>query len=84
VIGANAGGVKNIISNGITGYLCEPGNAEDFIKNILHLLDNESLRVQMVGNARKYALTQKWDQIFEDVINQYSTVINEPAKKIYA
>jgi glycosyltransferase involved in cell wall biosynthesis len=84
VIGANAGGVKNIISTGVTGYLCEPGNAEDFIKNILHLLDNESLRVQMAGNARKYALTQKWDQIFEEVINQYSTVINEPAKKIYA
>jgi glycosyltransferase involved in cell wall biosynthesis len=84
VIGANAGGVKNIISPGVTGYLCEPGNAEDFIKNILYGLDNETLRVQMASNARKYALTQKWDQIFEDVIHQYSSVINEPAKKIYA
>jgi glycosyltransferase involved in cell wall biosynthesis len=84
VIGANAGGVKNIISAGVTGYLCEPGNAEDFTKSILHLLDNEPLQVQMARNARKYALTQKWVRIFEDVIHQYSTVINEPATKIYA
>lgn len=84
VIGANSGGVKNIISNRVNGYLCEPGEAEDFIKRILHLLDNDSLRVQMGINARKYALTQKWDQIFEDVIQQYSNVINEPATKIYA
>ncbi|KGM46390.1 glycosyltransferase family 1 protein [Neobacillus niacini] len=84
VIGANSGGVKYIISNRVNGYLCEPGDAEDFIKRILHLLDNDSLRVQMGINARKYALTQKWDQIFEDVIHQYSNVINEPATKIYA
>jgi glycosyltransferase involved in cell wall biosynthesis len=84
VIGANSGGVKNIISTEVNGYLCEPGDAEDFIKRILHLLDNDSLRVQMGINARKYALTQKWDQIFEDVIHQYSNVINEPATKIYA
>lgn len=84
VIGANAGGVKNIISTGVTGYLCEPGNAADFIKRIHHLLNNDSLRVQMARNARNYALTQKWDQIFEDVIHQYSSVLNKPAKKIYA
>lgn len=84
VIGANAGGVKNIISTGTIGYLCEPGNAADFTKSIHHLLDNEPLRLQMAGNARRYALTQKWDQIFEEVIHQYSSVINKPAKKIYA
>ena len=84
VIGANAGGVKNIISTGVTGHLCESGNAEDFIQRIVQLLSNDHLRAQMAINARKYALTQKWDQIFENLINHYSTVIDQPAKKIYA
>jgi glycosyltransferase involved in cell wall biosynthesis len=84
VIGANAGGVKHIISNGITGYLCEPGNTEDFVNRIVQLLGNDSFRNQMSLNARKYALTQKWDQIFEDLLNHYSAVIAEPSKKIYA
>ncbi|MDF2788510.1 MAG: glycosyl transferase, partial [Neobacillus sp.] len=84
VIGANAGGVKHIISNGITGYLCEPGNVADFVNRIVQLLGNDSFRNQMSLNARKYALTQKWDQIFEDLLNHYSAVIDEPSKKIYA
>jgi glycosyltransferase involved in cell wall biosynthesis len=84
VIGANAGGVKHIISNGITGYLCEPGNVEYFVNRIVQLLGNDSFRNQLSLNARKYALTQKWDQIFEDLLNHYSAVIDEPSKKIYA
>ncbi|WP_045514926.1 glycosyltransferase family 4 protein [Neobacillus niacini] len=84
VIGANAGGVKNIISNGVTGHLCEPGDAEDFVNRIVQLLGNGPFRRQMALNARKYALTQKWDQIFENLLNHYSTVIDEPSKKIYA
>ncbi|MEW8987299.1 MAG: glycosyltransferase family 1 protein, partial [Bacillus sp. (in: firmicutes)] len=38
VVGANAGGVKNIINPGITGTLCEPGNVEDFTRAIVQLL----------------------------------------------
>lgn len=84
VIGANAGGVKNILSAGVTGHLCEPGNAEDFILRIIQLLNNDSLRAQMADNARKYALTQKWDQIFENLLAHYFDVLDEPVKKVYA
>jgi glycosyltransferase involved in cell wall biosynthesis len=84
VIGANAGGVKHIISNGVTGHLCEQGNAGDFVNRIVQLLGNDNYRVQLALNARKYALTQKWDQIFDNLLNHYSAVIDEPSKKIYA
>ena len=81
VIGANSGGVKNIISTGVTGHLCESGNAEDFIQRIVQLLNNDSLRVQMALNARKYALTQKWDQIFENLIDIILPLSINPLKK---
>lgn len=84
VIGANAGGVRNIISTGVNGYLCEPGNSEAFVKRIVQLFGNDLFRGQMALNARKYALTQKWDQIFENLLNHYSNVIEEPKRKIYA
>ncbi|MEH7113122.1 glycosyltransferase family 1 protein [Neobacillus niacini] len=84
VIGANSGGVRNIISMGVTGHLCEPGNAEEFTQRIVQLLTNDSLRRQMSLNARKYALTQKWDQIFENLVDHYYSVIDAPAKKVYA
>jgi glycosyltransferase involved in cell wall biosynthesis len=84
VIGANSGGVKNIISTGVTGYLCTPGNAEDFTTRIVQLLNHDRLRVEMGENARQYALTQKWEEIFDDMINHYSIVVKNPATKIYA
>jgi glycosyltransferase involved in cell wall biosynthesis len=83
-LGANAGGVKHIITNGVTGHLCETGNAEDFVTRIVQLLGNDPFRNQMSLNARKYALTQRWDQIFDNLLNHYSSVIDEPSKKIYA
>ncbi|MCM3246606.1 glycosyltransferase family 1 protein [Cytobacillus oceanisediminis] len=81
VIGANAGGVKSIIQNGVTGYLCEPGNAEDFAASIINLLKNHKVRSRMGFDGRDYALKQKWDEIFDNLIGQYKAVIGESGEK---
>lgn len=84
VIGANSGGVKSIIQSGVTGYLCKPGNVQDFRNMIVQLLINDSLRYQMGWEGRNYALTQKWDTIFEDLLLHYSHVIQKPKEQKYA
>ncbi len=81
VIGANAGGVKSIIQNGVTGYLCEPGNAKNFSSSITSLLKNHQVRTRMGFDGREYALTQKWDGIFDNLIGQYKAVIGESGEK---
>ncbi|MDQ0857977.1 glycosyltransferase family 1 protein [Bacillus sp. V2I10] len=77
VIGANSGGVKNIIQQGKTGYLCETGSAAEFISAIDTLLQNDALRYQMGMSARAYALSQTWDSIFEGLLNAYSEVLDQ-------
>ncbi|MEH7305652.1 glycosyltransferase family 4 protein [Neobacillus drentensis] len=77
VIGAKAGGVKNIIKAGVTGYLCKPGNVQEFRDAIIQILSNDGLREQMGIAGRDYALTQRWDRIFEDLIWHYANVIEE-------
>ncbi|NMD69068.1 glycosyltransferase family 1 protein [Bacillus sp. DNRA2] len=85
VIGANAGGVKNIVKAGMTGILCEPGNVEDFTRGIVQLLTNKGLRTQMGHEARNYALTQKWDEIFDEMLDHYSAILKaRPEQKIFA
>jgi glycosyltransferase involved in cell wall biosynthesis len=84
VIGANAGGVKNIVKPGVNGYLCEPGNVQEFAEAILKLLNNESLRKQMGWEGRNYALAQKWDRIFENLLWHYAAVIEELELEKYA
>ncbi|MGJ7922540.1 glycosyltransferase family 4 protein [Neobacillus sp. LXY-4] len=75
VVGAKAGGVKNIIQSGLTGKLVEPGNVQEFLDAIQMLLNHDSLRFQMGMEGRKYALTQKWEHIFENLLSSYEDVI---------
>lgn len=75
VVGANAGGVKSIIGDGVTGRLCEPQNIQQFTEAITTLLASDSKRNQMGYEGRNYALTQKWGKIFDDVISHYQQVI---------
>ena len=44
VVGTAAGGVPEIIDDGVTGLLCEPGNASDLADKIKRLYDDESMR----------------------------------------
>ena len=84
VIGAKSGGVQSIISVGETGLLCKPGDVQEFTGAILQLLTNNRLREQMGGAGRNYALTQSWDHILENLIYQYTNVIEELNEQKYA
>ncbi|WP_040205163.1 glycosyltransferase family 4 protein [Neobacillus jeddahensis] len=84
VIGANSGGVRNIIRQGETGLLCEPGNVQAFSAAIVQLLTNERLRKQMGSAGRAYSLTQNWEQIWTDLIYQYTQVLDEQKSEKYA
>jgi glycosyltransferase involved in cell wall biosynthesis len=83
-ITVNSGGVKSIITVGVTGYLCEPGNVQEFVYSILQLLENDSLRKQMGLEGRNYALSQTWDHIFSDLLWHYTDVIEERKIQKYA
>lgn len=84
VIGANSGGVKNMIKSGENGLLCTPGNVEEFTGAIIHLIENPPLRKQMAIAGRRYALTQRWNRIFDNLLLQYTKVIEERNERKYA
>ena len=84
VIGANSGGVKNIITDGKTGILCEPKNADSFLSSIYELLNNEEMRKQMSLDAHSYATTQSWDEISSDLLMHYDDVIQSRKAEMLA
>tara|TARA_Y100000992_G_C21238173_1_gene479272 strand:- start:398 stop:1396 length:999 start_codon:yes stop_codon:yes gene_type:complete len=55
VIGSDAGGVPEIISDGTNGLLFETKNASDLSKKIDMLYESKTLRDQLVSNASEYA-----------------------------
>lgn len=71
VIGANAGGVAEIIEHEKTGLLCKPHDPEAFKEAIIRLLENEGKRKIMGENALKYARSQSWEHIFDELLISY-------------
>lgn len=55
VIAPDFGILKEIISNGQTGFLTEPGNADELASVIENLMENSKLRTEIVENGIKAA-----------------------------
>ncbi|HFJ9446784.1 glycosyltransferase family 1 protein [Bacillus tropicus] len=84
VIGANSGGVKNIITDGKTGVLCPPKNEDAFLSSIYSLLQNEEKLEQMGIAASSYAKSKSWDEIFRSLLNEYEEVLQHNASELLA
>ncbi|MED1559753.1 glycosyltransferase family 1 protein [Bacillus paramycoides] len=84
VIGANSGGVKNIIKDEKTGFLCDPKNEDSFLSSIYYLLNNEEKLKQMGLAASSYAKSQSWDEIFLNLLNQYEEVLHRNKAELLA
>ncbi|MGG3625821.1 glycosyltransferase family 1 protein [Bacillus gobiensis] len=84
VIGANSGGVKNVISHGHTGFLAQPNNPEELAEHIAFLLENTELRKTFEKNAREYAQSQSWDTIFNDLLLECEEIAFPKETKRYA
>ncbi|MFX3623704.1 MAG: glycosyltransferase family 4 protein [Ectobacillus sp.] len=84
VVGANAGGVKTILTHKKTGFLCEPKQTAQFAAAIDDLIDDKKTRRQMSKSAREYALSQSWDHIFANLLKHYDEAIRTPQKELLA
>ncbi|QDK44446.1 hypothetical protein DOM22_04375 [Bdellovibrio sp. ZAP7] len=58
VIASKAGGVVDIIDEGQTGFMFEPGNHVELAQKILTLSKNRDLRAKIAHNGREKALSE--------------------------
>ncbi|MCO7126982.1 glycosyltransferase family 1 protein [Sporolactobacillus shoreicorticis] len=72
VIGANAGGVKNIITDDQNGKLCTPKSACEFADALIPLLEDPVTRHKMSQCAIEHARSQSWDHIFAQLLSEYA------------
>lgn len=61
VVGTRAGGVREIIDDGVTGLMFEPGNADDLARALLYLVDNPVKRKNIALEGKKKA-----DSLFDE------------------
>jgi len=78
VIGSRLGSMQNLILNGKTGLLFEPGNPETLAKNVMGLWNNEE-KIMEMGKAASYEYEQKYtaDHKYQSLITIYEKTITE-------
>ncbi|MEB3103782.1 glycosyltransferase family 4 protein [Ferviditalea candida] len=74
-IGVRSGGVKEIIRHGETGLLCKPRDS-DYLAQAIEQLLSDPAQLQTMGKAaRRYALNQSWENIFDRLLAEYEQAI---------
>ncbi|WP_206997188.1 glycosyltransferase family 4 protein [Trinickia mobilis] len=72
VVASRAGGVVEIVDDGVNGMLCEPGDAQALAKTLAELQTNAQLRARLVENgyatARRRFGTRTYVQSVEQVL----------------
>ncbi|MDR6224924.1 glycosyltransferase family 4 protein [Desmospora profundinema] len=72
---ARAGGVKEIVEHGRTGWFASPRSVDGLVEGICHLLGNSERLRWMGKEARRMALEQSWDQIFDRLLFRYEAIV---------
>ena len=62
VVGINSGGVRELIQDGLTGFLIQPGDIMEMTHKVKRLVEDEVLRKEIGENARRYAQNHFSDQ----------------------
>ena len=55
IVSSKAGGVVDIVKNGINGYICEEFDEEKYSQLVEKLILDEKLRIEFGKNSRKIA-----------------------------
>ncbi|MDI6851661.1 MAG: glycosyltransferase family 4 protein [bacterium] len=79
VIGSRIGGITDIIIDGKTGLLFEPGNHFELAEKITLLIENPELRKKLVEEGQKHILKNfSWENIAGKMEKIYMTLITHP------
>lgn len=78
VVASNVGGIVNIITNNVNGYLVDDGEIEEYIKNINKLLKNPQKRYECINNGLKIARERfSINRVIEEHYNLYDKIIKD-------
>jgi phosphatidylinositol alpha 1,6-mannosyltransferase len=79
----NQGGVVDIVTHGVNGFICE-ANGASFARAAERLLYDEPLRRRMSAAARAYAESNPWETVMAELETHYmeALALNERYKRL--
>lgn len=75
VIATRVGGMTELVEDGKTGLLVEPGDADALAQAMITLMGNEGLRREMGEAGRRRAVSFfGWDAVVDQLVRQYERI----------
>jgi glycosyltransferase involved in cell wall biosynthesis len=81
VIGADAGGVKEIITHGKNGLKFAARNREELIFCMCELMENIGLRKRLSQGGISHAASQSWEMIIGGLLRIYEEVLEDRGRE---
>jgi glycosyltransferase involved in cell wall biosynthesis len=75
VVGARSGGTLDLVHEGITGKLFEPGIASDLRAKLRELVHNPEMRIAMGQAGRLAAERRSWPSVMQELMAYYNHVM---------
>ena len=78
IVSTTAGGIPEVIENGINGILAPPKNHELFAKALIHLIEDRELRLKF-GDAGRKIVEERFtvDKMVEGTLKVYQRLLNK-------
>jgi len=76
VVASRAGGIPELVRDGVDGILVDVGDVRWLAESIVNLLKDPSLRTRMGSSGRKRAQQFSWDRTARIVMESYGLALN--------
>jgi phosphatidylinositol alpha 1,6-mannosyltransferase len=75
VVAPRAGGPVDLVTDGVNGYLYQPGDGQELRAHVTHLLGDDELRGRLGLAARDGVAERSWASINEQLVGHYRAVV---------
>ena len=75
VIAPNVGGPRDLILDGVNGFLYQPGNGEHLKECVLRFADNPGLAATMGADAWLTVQDRTWESVCDELLGHYERVV---------
>lgn len=82
VVAVNAGGVRDIIKDGVNGYLYKPGSIDDLLKKAKPFIYDRDFRERMSRSAHEDTRQWSWINATKELAGYYEWIVENFPKKM--
>lgn len=77
VVGSRVQGILDIIQEGYNGILVNPTDVQEIANSIIRVLEDESLRSNLIKNGLKFVEKYRWDNISRQYLELYRKILSQ-------